>query len=230
MVNWLTRVSVAAVLVLGSAAQSSASPVTFTFTGTDFLTAVGQSQAWSLSGITVTATAWYANGSGVGMARLAGYQNFGMGVCNVAEDDGTCGTTKQGIDNSGLYDFVLFSFNPAVDLQSVSLYPLNAGTDVSFWMGNGATTVSSSLLASLVNGGGMTVTLDNTNALYSSLLFGARVGESNDSFLIQSLTVNSGLSLLAPAVVPEPASLWLLGTGLFAAAALVRRGRRARKS
>src|SRR5262245_54227548 len=118
MVSWLARVSVAAVLVLGSAAHVSASPVTFNFTGTDFLTAVGGSQAWSLSGINVTATAWYADGTSVGMARLAGYQNFGMGVCNVAEDDGTCGTTRQGIDNSGLYDFVLFAFNPAVDLQS----------------------------------------------------------------------------------------------------------------
>jgi hypothetical protein len=146
-----------AILSLLGAVAISAIPAAAVTTSFDFTNNTGAltgfnvnnntSVKYSINGITLTATAYAtANTTTTTMtsagSTIGSYSGYGLGVCSPA--DGTqascVGTPPQHqVDNSGGYEFILFQFGTAVDLNSIVL--ANFGTtassidmDISYWV------------------------------------------------------------------------------------------------
>ncbi len=137
------------------------------------------------------------------------------------------------MDNHGNFDFVLFKFSTSVDPVSIVINPYGTyDRDVTYWIGNGNTNLSSIGLTGLsgagfgsridddstVSGNARTVSLGGGNG--NELLLAARLSGNGaddylDYFKIESLTVNTA--------VPEPASLSLAGLALTTIGLLRRR-------
>jgi hypothetical protein len=190
------------------------------------------------SGGTVTGTS-----TDFGAAWAGEYAGYGMGVCNPNEQP-SCSPPQHQIDNYNGLDFVLVGFNTAVNLNSVQVE--NFGNpSTSNGSGTVAIDMSYAILTqaqetSLLNGSLVfssvaftqeTSPLGTDSATYNLtgsgkyLLIGtstaAYYGNGSastagvpDAFKIQDLSVSA---------VPEPASFFLIGTGLMAGAAFGRR-------
>ena len=210
-------------LALGAtAAPGQAATIAFDLTGSSNNGTLGNVRTFSNGGVTVTATAW-SYLSDFEVAAL-GIYGSGLGVCNSGEYPG-CTSPNHEVDNSGRTDFVLFQFNTPVDPLSVGITTTsNDDLDVSYWVGNltlPADRLDSETYATLSalgfgsrfdnNGSPTSRTVTLTSGLVNGLLFGAKVGDSNDAFKISTLTVDRPPD---QQTVPEPASLLLLGTGL----------------
>ena len=232
----LSRSIAAAAMILAVATSAHATTINFNTTagsggfGDGF---VGNVRTWNAGGVTVTATAWYANPNSIGTAALGQYSGAGLGVCNSQEWGSSfpCESPNHAIDNVGQYDFVLFSFSQAVDLQEVGLYTFDGyDDDVSFWLGNGVTTLAGKALNNLPGGLGSRSDVDNDTSvdlqpghlLFNSLMFGAQTTSDNDRFKIKYLTFDVPTTQQLTST-PEPASLVLFGTGLAGLAAAIRR-------
>ena len=160
-------------------------------------------------------------------AQLDQYNTLGLGVCDQFE---TCSNPEHQVDNHGSYDFVLFSFyasgNPiSLDPTTIVINPYGTyDRDVTYWIGNGNTNLSTIGLAGLagagfgsriddnstVSGNARTVSLGGGAG--NELLFAARLSGNNadsnlDYFKIESLCANT-------AAVPEPATFGLAGLAL----------------
>lgn len=232
----------AALMMIGSA---DAAPVTFVFnvaptvTGSGF----GNSYAYTSGGLTVTVTAWSFNGTTYVPAQVvlapAGQQ--GLGVCNTVEGV-NCGDAGTGnVDNvsESAPEFLLFQLSALVSFSSSVIDPFNVGgspdRDVSYFVGspavpgdglNGETLAS---IATLFGGAATTVDnptgSDNLTFLFSgnptgtALLMGAAIGQSNDNFRVDTLTVEA-------VAVAEPMTVAVLGAGLLGLAGATRRRRR----
>jgi hypothetical protein len=189
---------------------SSASAASFNFTGGAGVGSIGNSLAFGpVSGVTVTATAWYledfSSDSGDNFAKAAlGQYSGGLGVCTSAEESGddtpfdNCGSPQHAVDNlGGQQDFILFVFSQAVDLGNLTIGWYDDDRDVNWWMGNGAPT---SLLGIDfddlgANGFGPMQTstnsssfaLDNTTATFTKLLVSARLEYEDESCGLQKV-------------------------------------------
>lgn len=160
-------------------------------------------------------------------AQLNQYNTLGLGVCDQFE---TCSNPEHQVDNNGSYDFALFSFyasgNPiSLDPTSIVINPYGYyDRDVTYWIGNSSTDLSTIGLADLASAGfGSRIDDDSTKSYNArtvslgggagnELLFAARLSGDNadgnlDYFKIESLCADT-------AAVPEPATFGLAGLAL----------------
>jgi hypothetical protein len=174
------------------------------------------------------------------------YAGAGLAVCNPNQQNpavdisgSSCGSPDHQITNYFGQDFVLFGFSAAVSLQSVQVQsfgnPTGSGAD---YIDLSYALLSSTQEAALVGGtlsfSSISFTNLSTAATSSAhtyslagtgqyLLIGTSVAadygnaaDVPDAFKIQDLTVN-------PTAVPEPGSVFLIGSGLLTVAIFGRR-------
>ena len=81
------------------------------------------------SAIDATATAWSNSGGANALqsAYIGGYGSYGMGVTNTGEVGG--GSPNHAVDNSGYVDSVLFSFEEAVNIDSMQVGWVSGDSD-----------------------------------------------------------------------------------------------------
>lgn len=180
---------------------------------------VGNSMVFNATpgGPTITATAWYINGSGTLQQAALGQYSAGLGVCY---ESFTC---TQQVDFD---EYVLLQFSAPVNASSVTITSSSGGgLDASYWLG-GTTSQNVNLsgqgMGSLTSLGfgartdstgnnGGTRTIDLTGGVpagsVNAILFGSQYDYGGDFFDVQGITGGSlGLS------VPEPSSVILLFT------------------
>lgn len=193
----------------------------------------GNTRAFSVGGISVTASAWSLNGSTLQNGWLGQYTH-GLGVTNQGEDGSSNSHT---VDNSGYQDFIILVFNQSVNIQSANLYPftVSGSTDNDAWVSYGtAGAFNAGTLADLLtrdyNVAGASspynVSLNSAGQFGNVWLIGAwnsaapnrgTIDQYVDGFKLASITVN--------AAVPEP-STWAMMLLGFGAIGLVARRRR----
>ena len=164
-------------------------------------------------------------------AQAAFYSGIGTGICNSAEGAVECGFANHHIDNQspGGPDFFLLKFSTPVDPVSMLIESwTGSDRDVTMWVGSvadpAAFTLAGLTIATLP--AGLTRidsdTTDSSNprtvAIGGSptaniLIFGARVGQTNDFFKLVTLTVNPPSNDTA---TPEPGTMLLIGGALTA--------------
>jgi hypothetical protein len=226
-------------LVCAFALTAGATTVTFDFTSSGGTVGgsspFGDTRTYTNGIYSVTASSFSLPGNLSGnftTAQLNQCNTLGLASCNQGEGAG-CGAPEHQVDNHGNFDFVLFKFSTSVDPVSIVINPYGTyDRDVTYWIGNGNTNLSSIGLTGLsgagfgsridddstVSGNARTVSLGGGNG--NELLLAARLSGNGaddylDYFKIESLTVNTA--------VPEPASLSLAGLALTTIELLRRR-------
>ena len=226
---------------------ASAATISFDFTSSGGTTGgsspFGNTRTYTNGTYSVTASAFSLPGDLSGnflIAQLNQYGGLGLAVCNQVEG-ANCGTPIHQVDNQSSFDFVLFRFNVTLDPVSIVINPYGTyDRDVSYWIGNTSTNLSTLGLAGLGAAGfGSRIDDDSTVSTNArgvtlgggsgnALLLGARLsGNSADSyfdyFKIESLSFDT----LTITSVPEPATFGLAGLALVGLG-LARRRKRAR--
>nr|WP_236143256.1 SdrD B-like domain-containing protein [Nostoc sp. CMAA1605] len=132
---------------------STGSRTTFDFNGSSALDGPdGNTRAWTLNGITVTARAFSRvdGTNGAWNAAYLGSYGGGLGVTDSSEGNG--GNNTHVVDNVGGRDnYVLFQFSEAVVLDRAYLQYVLNDSDISVWIGNFSsppTTLNDSILNS----------------------------------------------------------------------------------
>ncbi|MEO8027738.1 MAG: PEP-CTERM sorting domain-containing protein [Bryobacteraceae bacterium] len=238
-----------ATLALGTLGIGSAASITnfdLGSGGTNVGSGFGNVRTWTNvqgTGITITATAFSASSVGTGLvaSQLGQYSGLGLGVCNPGEGTG-CGDPNHQVDNSGYYDFVLFTFSAPVSALSFVADPYgNYDSDATYYTrnGNSGYTILGKTLAQLVSTQGFNSPLNddisccgNTNTVpvtgsgITSILFGTRVGGDShvDYFKIHTLSATTTPGQVGD--VPEPATFGLLGASLLGIGLMRRRSQK----
>lgn len=213
--------------IMGTA---SAATITFNLTNSSGYGTYGNVLGYSSGGVNMTVTSWGLTGnSGTTFQTAAtGRWSGGLGVCDNTEGL-SCGSPQHTVDNSGFNNFILFQFSTPVDPLTVSITQYQSDSDLSYWVGNVSSSTSVLVgqtlagLSSLGFGsriddtaaGSRTISL--TSPFVNALLISAKVGETNDYFKINQLTVNP---------VPEPSTYATLGGALLGLALVMARRRR----
>jgi hypothetical protein len=219
----LIAATIAAALASGSAA---AAVIDFNFGGNGGLS---NQHSFTSGSLNVTAKAGVHLGGGLfdesGIFPRLGQYEQGLGVTGYPLD------LNHSADNLGGDEYVRFAFDQAVQVQTVTVaYQYRAGLCVPFF---GCVTPSvgdadaSYLVGGTPNGTWQSASVNPSHrssgwyeytfaladlAMDEEFRFGARLGQTDDSFKIL------GMSVLVndPAQVPMPAPLMLLGAGLLA--------------
>jgi PEP-CTERM motif len=229
-------------MVCALALTAGATTITFDFTGSGGTlggsSPFGDTRTYTNGIYSVTASSFSLPGDLSGdftTAQLNQYNTLGLASCNQGEG-AHCGAPDHQVDNHGYVDFVLFTFNTVVDPASIVINPYGYyDSDVTYWIGNGSTNLSTIALAGL-GGAGFGSRYDDNDPTNGSstaartvsllggtgneLLIAARLSGNDadrylDYFKIQSLTVDT--------VVPEPATFGLAGLALAGLGLLRRR-------
>jgi hypothetical protein len=187
----------------------------------------------TLSGVTLTATAWNAidSTSSFNPAELfksgSAPSFIGLGVCNSGEGIHTtglvnCTNTEGYLDNSGSLDLILFVFGTPMDPSQITLNTsIHAGTDTQWWYSNYTTLAGLNLAALGAPSGTSSSTTINLTGVQSvrSIIFAAASAQSNDGVKVTSLSVQAS-------PVPEPATFGLAGLSLLGLGLIRRRARK----
>ncbi len=232
---------VAAALCQSTAANTS---YTFNFGGAadNEGNSFGDALTMTVSGLTVTETAWYvaSNASGAVFSKAAvdNYNPYGLGVCDTAE---TCSSPSHQIDNLTGIDFVELIFSAPVNLTSSVLFnyaPIGGSVtdvDMTYYTASTGLTTATTLGSlgsgtqdnqacpgtngSTCNMTSITDTLAGTNV--TTLLIAASVPNADstpDAFKLSAVTVSSA--------TPEPSSFVMLAAGSLALLVVALRKRR----
>jgi hypothetical protein len=213
---------------LASAPSLRAAPLLFNYTsGTGSTSSsVGNSIVRSNGTEIVTATAWDAVGTGMfAAAALDDYAgtNLGLGVCTLAQLLSNCNPPYHEVNDSGRYDFVLFSFSQPASSVTIVINPVcDCNTDATYYVNTGSPSGKTLLqLGTATNSNETTKDTQRTITISglggaTSILFGASTSGDDNFFKIGSLSVTEG-------TVPEPATFGLAGIALVGLGLMGRR-------
>ncbi|MGE3840721.1 MAG: exosortase-dependent surface protein XDP1 [Vicinamibacterales bacterium] len=236
-----------------SAGVASAAPITWNLassscTGSGSTDGNSRTCSGGSGAPSVTATAWSntANGANVNIENaLLQVFSGGLGVRNRDRgtglgDTGENSTPQHAIDNENRYDSILLSFNGLVALNQVRLGYWSGDSDITVlaYLGAGTPTLAGSSYGALTAANWSLIghygNLNYTAAINAGNLasqywlvstYNPTVGQAanfstgDDHVKLYSVSGESQ-------PVPEPASLALIGSGLFFGAAVRRRARR----
>jgi len=191
---------------------------------------VGNTRTFTVGTSSVTVSAWALTGAGSTFeAAHLGLYSTGLGVCARTELP-NCGNPAHQADNDGPDEFMLFLFNGPVDPTIVRIDPYGTyDRDVSYWTGNVGVVSLAGLTTGGLGGLGFGSRTDNDgtasgnardvpilSGVVTAMLFGPKLGESDDRFKLKSMTVTKA---------PEPAALAIFGAGLLGLFTTARRRR-----
>jgi uncharacterized protein (TIGR03382 family) len=212
---------------LALAPSAHATPLLFGYTATGSVSsAVGNSIVQTNGTETVTATAWDAVGTGdFTAAALDDYAgaNYGLGVCTEAQLTSTCSPPYHEVNDSGQFDFVLFSFSQPVTAVTIVINPVcDCNTDATYYVNTGSPAGKTLVqLGTATNNNETTAGIQRTITISglddaTSLLFGASTSQPDNFFKIASVSVTEGTA-------PEPATFSLAGIALVGLGLMGRR-------
>jgi hypothetical protein len=205
-----------------------ATPLLFNYAGGPGSTSssVGNSIVLTDGTETVTATAWDAVGTGnFQAAALDEYSgtDLGLGVCTGAQLASNCNPPTHEVNDSGQFDFVLFSFSQPVTSVTFVINPVcDCNTDATYYVNTGSPSGETLVeLGTATNSNQTTPDTQRTITISglddaTSILLGASTSGDNNFFKIGSLSVTEG-------TVPEPATFGLAGIALVGLGLMGRR-------
>lgn len=229
----------AAAAVLGTA-QAQTLDLDYNLGGNGGAGSFGNTRTFEDDGVTLSATAWgYTFGSNDNAFQDAAVGRWGTGLGVIDRNEGipNYDNLEHQVDNAGPDNFILFTFDTPVDIESVVIDPYNSwDRDVSYWVGNvdpnlDLTGETYADLAGLGFGSRMddysnnsgdarTVSVNQSNV--NAILFGARIQETTTTEYIDAFKISKVSASVD--TIPEPSSALL---GLVGASALFLRRRRA---
>lgn len=191
------------------------------------------------AGLTMAKSGWSLNTltSNFATATLVAYSG-GIGETSVGE---ATTSPQHTVDNSGKFEFVLFSFSKAVDINSAYLSAFG-DTDITFWTSASEITSLTGKTLSTLNTLGFGTGTENNGSTSSrtaalsgtnvrSLLLGASTTRYStaDYVKIKNLVITPGTVPPPPPPngVPEPSTFGLLGASLVGLGCYARRRRQA---
>jgi hypothetical protein len=181
--------------------------------------------------LSVSVTAWSRLDSGPSYTQsfVGQYSGNGLGVTN-DDEDGSDPSHK--LDNLNGYDFLLFSFNQLVDINSVELRSVGSlfydDSDFRMWIGSTGvlTTLDDGVFEDNLGGGSPRIANVNAgNVLGNYILIGAvpSSSDNDDQFKVYNMNVTVPTPPNTPGVPDGGSTLALFSFGLMGLVALRKR-------